>query len=42
MNKKEYYIELIDYLGAELLELWNECSMKCNSIEKLLKEVKKK
>jgi len=37
-----YNQELANKLGNELFELWNECSIRCNRIEQLIKEINEK
>ena len=36
----EYDINLREKLGEELVDLWTECSVRCERIEELLKQIK--
>ena len=36
----EYDTELSKQLADELVDLWTECSMRCDRIEELLKQIK--
>ena len=36
----EYEMNLREKLGDELVELWSECSIRCERIEELLKQIK--
>jgi len=38
----KYDIELMNILGNELVELWVETKVRCDKIEELVKEIKKK
>lgn len=35
----DYDINLKEKLGEELIDLWPECSMRCDRIEELLKQI---
>lgn len=39
INMMKYDKELIDKLGIELFELWNECSVRCDKIDNLMKQL---
>lgn len=36
----EYDINPREKLGEELVDLWTECSMRCDRIKELLKQIK--
>jgi len=36
----EFNIELTKQLGEELTDLWLECSIRCDKIEELVKQLK--
>jgi len=36
----EYEMNLKEKLGEKLADLWTECSMRCQRIEELLKQIK--
>ena len=38
----EFDMSLREKLGEELVDLWVECSMRCERIEELLKQIKEK
>ena len=38
----KYDINSREKLGEELVDLWSECSMRCDRIEELLKQIKEK
>lgn len=41
MNNMKYDKKLIDKLGNELFELWNECSIRCEKIKNVIDQINK-